>query len=145
MIVAAIEEIIRDSSKCNFVLVCSMSNAACDEIFGRLLPVLRRKEIFRLYASSHERKKVEQRFIEYSNWDEHTKSFTMPELSYLYRRRVLICTLAVAGNFVRANGNASFKPDHFSHVVIDESACTHETLTLIPIAGETHFVNVATF
>lgn len=67
------------------------------------------------------------------------KQFTMPELIYLYSRRVLICTLAVAGNLVRANGNASFKPDHFSHVIIDECACTHETLTMVPIAGKPYF------
>lgn len=140
VLVAAIEEIVRDERERNFVLVCSSSNAACDELLGRLLLVCGHEEkILRLYAVSHERKKVEHHHIKFSNWDEGMKQFIMPELKYLYRQRVLICTLAVAGNLVRANVNASFRPDHFSHVIIDEVACTHETLTLIPIAGRPHF------
>lgn len=136
VIVASIEEIIRDTQKQNFVLVCSSSNSACDEIFGRLLTIFDCNEIFRLYTVSHERKKVEERYIKFCNWDEETKAFTMPDLKYLYSQRVIICTLAVAGNLVRANGNVAFKPDHFSHVIIDECASTHETLTMVPIAGE---------
>lgn len=135
VIVAAIVEIIRDSRKQNFVLVCSSSNAACDEIFGRLLSIFGYTDIYRLYAVLHDRKKVKDRYVQFCNWDEDTKSFSMPALTYLYSHRVLICTLAVAGNLVRANNNASFKPDHFSHVIIDECACAHEPLTMIPIAG----------
>lgn len=138
VIVASIEEIIRDSRKHNFVLVCSNSNTACDEILGRLLTIFGCNEIFRLYTVSHERKKVKERFIEFCNWDKETKAFIMPDLKYLYNQRVIICTLAVAGNLVRANGNVAFKSDHFSHVIIDECACTHETLTMVPIAGETY-------
>lgn len=139
VIVAAIEEIIRDSQKQNFVLVCSSSNSACDEIFGRLLVTLEYKNVFRLYAVSHELNKVEDSYLEFCNWDRDTKSFIMPDLKYLYNQRVVICTLAVAGNLVRANNNVTFKPDHFSHVIIDECACTHETLTMVPIAGKKLF------
>lgn len=39
VIVAAIEEIVRNKATENFVLVCASSNAACDEIFERLMEV----------------------------------------------------------------------------------------------------------
>lgn len=129
VLVASIEEIIRDDRKENYVLVCSNSNAACDELFGRLLDILDYYEILRLYTTSHDPNNVEATFLKCSNWDRRDKRFVMPELKFLYEFRVLVCTLAVE--------SPAFKPNHFSHVFIDESCSTFETLTMIPIAGET--------
>lgn len=69
------------------------------------------------------------------NWDEATKAFVLPSLNFVYDHRVVICTLAVAGYLVRANVDAKFKVDHFSHVIIDECASSFETMTMISIAG----------
>ena len=45
--------------------------------------------------------------------------------------RVMVCTLVTAGRLV----SASFPPDHFSHIFIDESGQATEPETLIAIAG----------
>lgn len=138
VLVASIEEIIRDDRNENYVLVCSNSNAACDELFSRLLNIFDYNEIYRLYTTSHDPKKVKPEILKCSNWDSRPRTFTMPDLKFLYEFRVVVCTLAVASNLTRANHSPAFKPDHFSHVFIDESCCTHETMTMIPIAGETY-------
>lgn len=127
---------VRDQSRENFILVCSNSNAACDELFERLMQILDYNEILRLYSISHDIKRVPSEFLNFSNWDSRTKSFTMPELNFLYSHRVLVCTLTVAGNLTRANCCPVFRPDHFNYVIIDECACAHETMTLLPIAGQ---------
>lgn len=137
VLVAAIEEIVRHDKKKNFVLVCSNSNAACDELFGRLLDVLHYNEILRLYTVSHDPETVKTAYLNCSNWDSRMKSFSMPELKFLYQYKVLVCTLSVASNLTRANHCKAFKADHFSHIFIDESCCAHETMTMIPIAGKT--------
>lgn len=134
--VTAIEEIIRDETKRNFVLVCSSSNSACDEVFARLLPIFNYSNVFRLYSTSHDKTKVQDIFLKFSNWDSETQTFILPGLKFLYNQRVLICTLAVAGYLVRANHNVLFNVDHFSHIFIDESASTHETMTMVAIAGK---------
>lgn len=136
MIVSAVEEIVRDNKKENFVLVCSNSNAACDELFGRLLDVCDFHEILRLYTVSHDPKTVDPAHLKCSNWDSRMNSFSMPDLPFLYQHQVLVCTLAVASSLTRANQCNTFKADHFSHIFIDESCCAHETMTMVPIAGK---------
>lgn len=61
--------------------------------------------------------------------------FPMPALGFLYSFRVLICTLCTAGNLGRDDRNQNSDPKHFSHVIIDECASTHETMSMIPIVG----------
>lgn len=135
MLAAAVEEIVRDEQEDNFVLICSNSNSACDELFRRLYQVLDKNEILRLYTPSYDPQKVNAEILKLSNWDSRSKSFTMPGLTFLYEFRVLVCTLAVSSCLTKANKHPLFKSDHFSHIIIDESCCTHETMSLIPIAG----------
>lgn len=131
-LVAAIEEIAKSSVQC--VLVCANSNAACDEITERLLEVLNSEDMFRLYTPSYDARRLNKRIKAISNFNKDT--FPTPSLDYLYGFRVLICTLCTAGNLVRAHLNSTFRPDHFSHILIDECASTHETMTWVPIAGK---------
>lgn len=56
-----------DSRQQYYVLVCSNSNAACNEILGRLAPILSHKDILRLYAISHDRQKVDSQVTEIEN------------------------------------------------------------------------------
>lgn len=131
-LVAAIEEIVRSTRKC--VLVCANSNAACDEVTERLLAVLKKREIFRMYAKSYDKRKISEEIEPICNFT--GGEFRFPTLEYLYKFRVLVCTLVTSGCLVRARDNGSFNSSHFSHIFIDECASTHETVSIIPIAGE---------
>lgn len=131
-LVAAIDEIITISEQ-NHVLVCCNSNTACDEIVERLIPFFENDQLIRLYTTSYNKRKMDYRFEPYSNWCRN--QFTIPSLKELYSFKVIVCTLVVAGNFARAYNDPHFNPTHFSHIIIDESANTHETMTMIPIAG----------
>lgn len=93
--------------------------------------------MIRLYTSSYDKKKMNDHVEPYSNWCRNM--FTIPSLLELYRFRIIICTLAVAGNLARAYNDPIFNPGHFSHIMIDESANTHETMTMVPIAGNYFF------
>lgn len=128
-LVAAIEEIVRSTNKC--ILVCACSNAACDEITQRLLQKLKTNEIFRMYAKSYNTAKIIKTCSNFIQGE-----FRFPSLKFLYKFRVVICTLLTAGNLVRARSDPDFDTKHFSHVFIDECASTNETTTLIPIAGK---------
>lgn len=131
-LVAAIEHMVKTTN--NHILVCANANSACDEITQRLLAVLSKKEIFRMYAKSYKPTMLNPEFMEICNLK--GGEFQFPPLKLLYKFRVLVCTLLTAGYLVRANGaDKHFDPKHFSHIIIDESACTHEPVSLIPIAG----------
>lgn len=134
-LVAAIEQIIRSSNNC--ILVCANSNAACDEITGRLLKVFKVGEIFRMYAKSHNERNIDSEIKKCSNLV--NGQFRIPSLKYLYSFRIVICTLLTAGCISRARADSDFNPSQFSHIIIDECASTNETTTLIPIAGIFHF------
>lgn len=146
---AAIEEIVRTTSGQNAVLVCANSNAACDEITERLLHVLSYGEMFRLYAKSYNVRKVSESIRPICNLDKDGK-FSIPSLWFLCKFRVLICTLPAAGCLTRAEDDYPRRRRRrydykntlqFSHIIIDESASTHETETMIPIAGEEKFTD----
>lgn len=131
-LVAAIEQIVRTTDQ--NVLVCAMSNAASDEIAERLIGVLREGEMYRFYAKSYKNEKINHRIAQYSNYSR--ERILYPSLKYLYKFRVLVCTLCSAGCLTRARKDAKvWRPDHFSYVIMDESASAHETMCLIPIAG----------
>lgn len=66
----------------------------------------------------------------------------IPCLTILYAYRVVICTLHTSGCIVRARDDPLFDSNHFSHVFIDEAACTHETVALIPITGKCFLISV---
>lgn len=111
-----------------------MSNAACDEITERLISVLEPNEMFRLYAVSYNLDNISSTIKRVCNLSED-KLYT-PDLSTLYQYRVLICTLSTAGCLTITRANSVFRANHFQYVFIDECASSHETMTLIPIAGK---------
>lgn len=128
---AAIEQIVRTTDK--NILVCAMSNAACDEISERLLTVLSSDEMYRMYAVSYNSVKLRSSLASHCNLEDEKLYY--PALRNLYQYRVLICTLTTAGCLTRARCDSVFKADHFKYVFIDEGASAHEAMTLIPIAG----------
>lgn len=100
----------------------------------RLIETLRPSEMFRMYAKSFDYNQLKLEIQPYCNYIEtkRRKKFHYPALAFLLEKRVIVCTLCTAGVLRRANT----PPDHFSYVFIDECASTHETMTLIPIAGK---------
>lgn len=132
-IVGAIEQVVRTTNK--NVLVCAMSNSACDEIAERLANVLKNHEVFRMYAKSYRHSSVCETVKSISNWD--NKFIRLPSLEQLYKYRVVCTTIATAGCFTRARVSKDiWRPDHFGYVFIDECASSSETMTWIPIAGK---------
>lgn len=129
---AAIEEILRSSKK-NFVLVCANSNTACEEVALRLANVLQDNEMFRLYAKSFDWRKIPDQIKPICNYCDGQYYF--PTLNFLYKYRVIICTMAASGYLNNVCRDPNFDPHHFSHVIIDECANSHESMSLIPIAG----------
>ncbi|XP_055301141.1 putative helicase mov-10-B.1 isoform X2 [Sitodiplosis mosellana] len=130
-LVAAIEQIMRTTDQ--KVLVCAMSNAACDEIAERLINVLAEDQMYRFYAKSYKNEKINGNVARNSNYSR--EGIFYPSLKYLYKFRVFICTLASAGCLTRARIEDVWRPNHFGYVFIDECASAHETMCLIPIAG----------
>lgn len=134
-LVAAIEQIVRTTRK--KILVCAMSNAACDEITERLLNGPTKQKIYRLYAVSFNTDNISSSIKQACNLS--GEKLYKPELSTLYQYQVLICTLSTASCMSVTNADSMvYRADHFQYVFIDECASSHETMTLIPICGR-HF------
>lgn len=131
-IVAAIEQVVRTTDKC--VLVCAMSNSACDEIAERLAQVLEPHEVYRMYARSFRHGNMSELVKRISNWSR--SGIRTPSLKRLYEYRVVCTTLCTAGCFSRAHIDRKvWRADHFGFVFIDECASSSETMALIPVAG----------
>lgn len=134
-LVTAVEKIV-NTTKCN-VLVCANSNAVCDEIAGRLLGILDSKQIIRHYAQGYDIKKIKPELESISIMHKRNQKpkKDLFKLPFLYGFRVVICTLCAAHQHLSASQMENFDPAHFSYVIIDECASTHETMTLAAIAG----------
>lgn len=111
-----------------------MSNAACDEIADRLIDVLKETDMYRFYAKSYKHERISSRIKRVSNYNRD--GIFYPSLAFLYKFRVIICTLCSSGCFTRARIDKEvWRPNHFDYVIIDECASAHETMCLVPIAG----------
>lgn len=131
-IIAAIEEIVRTTEK--YILVTAQSNTACDEITERLLDVVEPNAIFRMYAKSFEQNLISSKIQPCSNSKDGDIKF--PSLNYLYQFRVVVSTISTVGCISRAREyDNHFDSGHFSYIFVDEGACIHEPVTMIPIAG----------
>lgn len=115
------------------MLVTASSNAACDEIAQRLIRFLNNREIFHLYAQTHDCMKVPKSIEPICNLKQN---FQIPSLQYLYQYRVLISTLLTSGCLTRTRGEENiFDSNHFSYIFIDEAACAQNSAVMVPIAG----------
>lgn len=133
---AAIAEIVQTTNK--KVLVCAMTNAACDEITERLLNIFGETsgQIFRLYSTSYNVDKIGSSMKSVCNVFENGGQLYIPQLSIL-QYRVLICTLSAASYLMEERNNQpGFKANHFGYLFIDECASSTETMTLIPVTGK---------
>lgn len=131
-LIAAIERIVRSTEK--NILICTNSNAACDEITERLVNVLTADEMLRLYARGYDKRKLSDRIKPFSNL--RANEFRFPSLDVLFQFRVIISTLCTVSSLTR--GGIGQRPKHFSYVIIDECASTHESMALVAIAGKSN-------
>lgn len=132
---AAIHQIVQFTQK--KVLVCAMSNSACDEIAERLLDLVVSDAIFRLYATSYAVNKISPAIKLACNMKSATGKLYKPSTASLYNHRVVICTLSTASSLAMMSADSStFDAEHFQYVFIDECASTPEPMALIPIAGK---------
>lgn len=140
VLVEAIKEIVRTTTK--HVLVCAHSNGACDEIANRLAETLRPCELLRMYAKSFNKTHLSEKIKPFSNMVDD--EFQFPSLNYIYGFRVVVCTIFTAGCLTRARVDSEFDAGHFSFVLLDEAACSPETVSIVPIAGiyifNNHFI-----
>ncbi|KAG4073853.1 hypothetical protein HA402_014058 [Bradysia odoriphaga] len=122
----------------NRILICSSCNTVCDEISVKLLsflknasqyqtPVTQKYNILRLYATAVRRSCNDNQLLDNSNFDEKS----IPCLEEIYKYRIVVCTLTVAGRL--AQGHIS--KNHFTHLFIDECESASESYTLVPIVG----------
>lgn len=129
-------EIINSNAK-KCVLVCANSNSACDELTERLLNVLNKNQLFRLYAKSVQLESISEKILPICNIQ--NGKLEMPCLEYIYQFRVVICTLLIAGQMTQARKKYNtFQSNHFSHIIIDEAASCQQTVSLCAIAGKNH-------
>lgn len=141
-LVAAIEQIIKTTTK--NILVCAMTNPACDEIAERLLNILESDQIFRMYSKSHGPRNSNERLRSVSNFN--GDKCTIPPLSELYKYRVIVCTLYTSGFLTKDDALSNFfNPLHFSYIFIDECASAHEIMSMIPIASKKCFFHFYVF
>lgn len=119
------------------VMVCAGSNSACDKITERLVDVIHSDKLFRMYAKSYNYNKIKKRIEPVSNW--RAGEFIYSSFRFFYASRISICTLSVSDYLTRAHDseNSQFDFGNFPHIIIDESASTHEPVTMIPITGNT--------
>lgn len=92
-LVALIEQIVRTTDQ--NVLVCAMSNAACDVITEYLLDSLNEGEFYRLYSNSVRSFNINPQILKVSNFVFGNNIYVMPKkypsLEYLYSFRVMVC------------------------------------------------------
>lgn len=103
--------------------------------------------MMRMYSQSYDLDKISETIKPYCNLIGGELKY--PQFYEIYKFRVLVCTLSTSAhlskspesmNFRTNRSYIKFKPDHFSYVFIDECASAHETMSLIPIAGNGIFI-----
>lgn len=129
-LVAAINEILHTSTR--DILICAQSDSACDEIAQRLVDIIQPGVLFRMYAKSY-RGLIPDKIKPYSNLV--GEEFMFPSINYIYRYRVVICTLLTAGCITRSRIDNNFQSAYFEYTIIDDATCAPEIVTMIPIAG----------
>lgn len=130
-LVEAIAQIIKRNEAGEHVLVSASSNSACDEIASRLLQFASNEQIYRMFSATQIERMgiISANVLAASNLCKAEHFY--PSLVKLYQYKVVICTLTTAGRLSQAH----IKPNHFTHVFIDESGSATETQSLIAIAG----------
>lgn len=135
-IVETIGQIVATTTRDN-ILVCTNSNAICDEITLRLIQLVPEKLIYRLYSPGIQVKNVPLDIRKVSN----VRQKSLPNFTEIISKRILICTMSMAGRLIQANIN-EHQPKHFSYLFIDDCTNAKEPTSLIPLIACSDMGNV---
>jgi len=106
----------------NKILVCAPSDAACDVIAKRLLPVLPEKsKVARINWVSRNPASLPPILLSCSYMNE-SGFFYIPSVLEIQKASVVICQCFVAGCFELDNPAHLWMKEHFSYCFIDESS-----------------------
>lgn len=120
--------------ECSKILVCAPSDAACDVIAKRLLPMLpERNAILRVNWWSRSLDSVPPVLLSISPMND-SGVFIIPTKKDLMEVSVVICQCFVAGCLnVGGDSEKNWLENHFTHAFIDESSQSFEFESLIPL------------
>lgn len=111
------------------ILVAAPSNAACDNITGRLLEHISRRHVFRMHSKSREISSIPLDVKCVSNIVGNEVYF--PSDVRLLEYRVVICTLIAAGRIA----SAALPPGSISYVFLEECGQAMEPEALVGVCG----------
>jgi len=98
------------------ILICAPSNTATDVVAERLAPYVTPREMIRVMAYSREKRAVPDTVMNYTNYDEETDTFVMPDAEDLMDYKIVAVTIAYGGRLF----NHGIQ-NHFTHVFMDEA------------------------
>ncbi len=136
-VVESVFQILRHNAHSK-ILVCAPSDAACDVITKRLLPILSSEQkVKRVNWWSRNPASLPPSLLGCSTMNE-SGFFVMPSVEEMQEASVIICQCFVAGCLDLQDGeNRShytlWMQRHFTHVFIDESSQSFEFESLIPL------------
>lgn len=113
------------------ILVCTPSNSAADVFAVKLAKSnCTPSQLLRMYAFHRPRHLVPPEIVDYIQYDEENKIFTLPSLQAIRNYRVIVSTCT---NSAQLFGIGVGK-DHFTHIILDEAAQVMEPEALIPLS-----------
>ncbi|XP_011684301.1 PREDICTED: putative helicase MOV-10, partial [Wasmannia auropunctata] len=110
------------------ILVCTVSNAAADEIAKRLSKQIPTNLICRMYARFRERSTVNGDIRSCANFEKTTPSLSE---DLLLRKKIIITTLITS---IKLSDAINFTDYRFSYIIIDEASQATVAEILIPLA-----------
>ncbi|KAG7495212.1 hypothetical protein JOB18_046260 [Solea senegalensis] len=129
-LVEAIHQVSKADSSVH-ILACTPQNAACDELWQRLIPPMGPHNVYRLCALNRDLSSVPRQLLTYCNWDQSKDGFVFPKKEVLMKHKVIVTTMLTAGRLV----SGGIPVGHFTHVFVDEGGQAVEPECVIAVAG----------
>jgi len=111
------------------ILCTAPSNSAADLLATRLVQYLRSKDLFRMYARTHDPKIIPPELRRYSLRDR--EGVMLPEANTIESFKVVVSTCSSASYLYSLGISA----EHFTHVFVDEAGQASEPETLVSITA----------
>ncbi|XP_022652559.1 putative helicase MOV-10 isoform X2 [Varroa destructor] len=112
------------------ILITAPSNSAVNVITEKVIcgGIIPEHDIFRCYSMNCNKNKVSADLEKISNYNAKEDTCYEFDVETLLMFRIIACTLSILVT-------QGFKPDHFTHIFIDEAGHAMEPEALIPVAG----------